>query len=77
MNFSFDGANGATSISERWLYEARVVHRAYWTDFWTRSSVVLGDSQLEAVSYGKERPAVDGHDEAAWAKNRRVELRSK
>ena len=36
-----------------------------------------GDSQLEAVSYGKERPAVDGHDEAAWAKNRRVELRSK
>ena len=36
-----------------------------------------GDSQLEAVSYGKERPAVEGHDEAAWAKNRRVELRSK
>ena len=37
----------------------------------------VGDSQLEAVSYGKERPAVDGHDEAACAKNRRVELRSK
>ena len=37
----------------------------------------VGDSQLEAVSYGKERPAVDGHDESAWAKNRRVELRSK
>jgi peptidoglycan-associated lipoprotein len=37
----------------------------------------VGDSQLEAVSYGKERPAVEGHDEAAWAKNRRVELRSK
>ena len=36
-----------------------------------------GDSPLEAVSYGKERPAVDGHDESAWAKNRRVELRSK
>ena len=36
-----------------------------------------GDSQLEAVSYGKERPAVDGHDESAWAKNRRVELRNK
>lgn len=31
-------------------------------------------SQLEVVSYGKEKPAVDGHDEAAWAKNRRVEL---
>ena len=37
----------------------------------------VGDSQLEAVSYGKERPAVDGHDESAWAKNRRVEPRSK
>jgi len=36
-----------------------------------------GESQLEAVSYGKERPADPGHDEAAWAKNRRVELRSK
>lgn len=32
------------------------------------------DSQLEIISYGKEKPAVDGHDEAAWSKNRRVEL---
>lgn len=32
------------------------------------------DGQLEATSFGKERPAVDGHDEAAYAKNRRVEL---
>ena len=31
-------------------------------------------AQLDVVSYGKEKPAVDGHDEAAWAKNRRVEL---
>lgn len=28
-------------------------------------------SQLTTISYGKERPAVDGHDESAWAKNRR------
>ncbi len=27
--------------------------------------------QMSTVSYGKERPAVDGHDESAWAKNRR------
>lgn len=27
--------------------------------------------RLSVVSYGKERPAVAGHDEAAWAKNRR------
>ncbi|WP_372524537.1 peptidoglycan-associated lipoprotein Pal [Piscinibacter sp.] len=32
------------------------------------------DSQLEAVSFGKERPAAQGSDEAAWAKNRRAEL---
>jgi len=30
--------------------------------------------QIETVSYGEEEPAVEGHDEAAWSKNRRVEL---
>jgi len=30
--------------------------------------------QLETVSYGEEQPAVSGHDEEAWARNRRVEL---
>jgi peptidoglycan-associated lipoprotein len=34
----------------------------------------VGDAQLVTVSYGEERPAVPGSDEAAWAKNRRVEL---
>lgn len=34
----------------------------------------VNDNQLEAVSFGKERPAVQGSDEAAWAKNRRAEL---
>lgn len=32
------------------------------------------DSQVEAVSFGKEKPAVAGLDEAAMAKNRRAEL---
>ncbi len=32
------------------------------------------DAQLSTVSYGEERPAVSGHDETAWAKNRRVEI---
>jgi peptidoglycan-associated lipoprotein len=32
------------------------------------------DTQISTVSYGEERPAVAGHDEAAWAKNRRVEF---
>ncbi|MEP7058266.1 MAG: peptidoglycan-associated lipoprotein Pal [Caldimonas sp.] len=41
-----------------------------------KSMQLLGanDSQIEAVSFGKERPAVQGSDEAAWAKNRRAEI---
>ena len=32
------------------------------------------DTQLSTVSYGEERPVADGHDEAAWSQNRRVEI---
>lgn len=32
-------------------------------------------SRLQATSYGAERPAVEGHDEVAWSKNRRGEFR--
>ena len=32
------------------------------------------DAQISTVSYGEERPAVPGHNEAAWSKNRRVEI---
>jgi peptidoglycan-associated lipoprotein len=41
-----------------------------------KSLTLLGatEAQMEAVSFGKERPAVQGSDEAAWAKNRRAEL---
>ncbi len=30
--------------------------------------------KLSVISYGKEKPAVNGGDEAAWAKNRRAEF---
>jgi peptidoglycan-associated lipoprotein len=33
------------------------------------------ENQVEAVSFGKERPAAAGSTEEAWAKNRRAELR--
>jgi len=33
------------------------------------------DSQIRMLSYGEERPAVIGHNENAWGKNRRVEVR--
>ena len=32
------------------------------------------DAQITTVSYGEERPAVTGHTEAAWAKDRRVDI---
>jgi peptidoglycan-associated lipoprotein len=42
-----------------------------------RALTLLGvsDAQLEAVSFGKEKPAVSGSDESAFAKNRRVEIK--
>ena len=37
--------------------------------------VGANDSQIEAVSFGKEKPAVEGNTEEAYAQNRRVEFR--
>jgi peptidoglycan-associated lipoprotein len=34
----------------------------------------VAESQISTVSYGAERPAAEGDDEAAWSKNRRVEV---
>jgi len=41
-----------------------------------RQMTLLGVSsgQIRTVSYGEERPAIDGHDESAWSENRRVEI---
>ncbi len=41
-----------------------------------RELVKLGvaDSQVEAVSFGKEKPSATGMDETAWSKNRRAEI---
>jgi peptidoglycan-associated lipoprotein len=42
-----------------------------------KSLVLLGvpDAHLEAISYGMEKPAYSSHNEEAWAKNRRVDLK--
>jgi peptidoglycan-associated lipoprotein len=31
-------------------------------------------AQIEAISYGEEKPANNGHSESSWAENRRVEI---
>jgi peptidoglycan-associated lipoprotein len=35
----------------------------------------VNGEQIEVISYGEERPADAGNNEAAWALNRRVEIR--
>ena len=42
-----------------------------------RAMTLVGasDGQIEAVSFGKEKPAVEGNTEDAYAQNRRDELR--
>lgn len=44
-----------------------------------KSLVLLGaaEGQVEAVSFGKERPVDPGQGEEAWAKNRRAELKDR
>jgi peptidoglycan-associated lipoprotein len=34
----------------------------------------ITENRMETISYGEERPLDPGHDEAAWAKNRRVDF---
>jgi peptidoglycan-associated lipoprotein len=42
-----------------------------------RKMLMLGgvqDGQIETISYGEEKPRATGHDESAWAQNRRTDL---
>jgi peptidoglycan-associated lipoprotein len=32
------------------------------------------DGQIETVSFGEEKPRANGHDESAWAENRRADI---
>ncbi|MFO1281597.1 MAG: peptidoglycan-associated lipoprotein Pal [Burkholderiales bacterium] len=45
-------------------------------DAMKRMMTVVGaqESQIETVSFGKEKPRRDGHDEASWAENRRGDI---
>lgn len=35
----------------------------------------VGENRIETVSFGEEKPKNPGHDEAAWAENRRADIR--
>lgn len=34
----------------------------------------ISAGRIRTISYGEEKPAIDGHDESAWSKNRRCEF---
>lgn len=38
------------------------------------STLGVTETQMEAVSFGKEKPKATGSDEAAWAENRRADI---
>jgi peptidoglycan-associated lipoprotein len=40
----------------------------------TLRSLGVSDKQIEAVSLGEEKPRATGHDEKAWAENRRADI---
>jgi peptidoglycan-associated lipoprotein len=38
------------------------------------ASLGLPDAQLRPISYGKDKPVCEDHDEACWQKNRRAHI---
>ena len=34
----------------------------------------VGNERIETISFGEDKPKSNGHDEASWAQNRRVEI---
>jgi peptidoglycan-associated lipoprotein len=38
------------------------------------AQVGIPDDQLSIISYGKDRPVCQEHDEACWQKNRRIHI---
>lgn len=34
----------------------------------------IAANRIKTISFGEDRPAMEGHDESAWSKNRRVEF---
>ena len=34
----------------------------------------VGNDRIETISFGEDKPKSNGHDEASWAQNRRVEI---
>ena len=64
------------NADERGSHEYNVALAQKRSDSVKRMMVVLGvtEIQVETVSFGKEKPRNSGHDEVAWAENRRDDM---
>lgn len=82
MHGRFLAANPSVSIrvqgnaDERGSAEYNLALGQKRADSVVRALKVFGvkDSQMESISFGREKPRALGHDEAAWSQNRRVDL---
>ncbi|MDR2173048.1 MAG: peptidoglycan-associated lipoprotein Pal [Burkholderiales bacterium] len=61
---------------ERGTHEYNLALGQRRADAVKRMMMLLGarESQIETVSFGKEKPRNPGHDETAWAENRRTDI---
>ncbi|MDR0248009.1 MAG: peptidoglycan-associated lipoprotein Pal [Burkholderiales bacterium] len=61
---------------ERGTHEYNIALGQRRADAVKRMLLLLGakEAQIETVSFGKEKPRNLGHDETAWAENRRVDI---
>jgi peptidoglycan-associated lipoprotein len=64
------------NADERGSHEYNLALGQRRADAVKRMMVLLGagDGQVETVSFGKEKPRNPGHDEVAWAENRRDDM---
>jgi len=64
------------NTDERGSHEYNIALGQKRADAVKRMMVLLGarDNQIETVSFGKEKPKNPGHDESAWAANRRDDI---
>ena len=56
-------------------YNDALGHRRATSIFEYLAGTGIDGSRLEIISFGEDRPAASGHDERAWAQNRRGEFR--
>jgi len=64
------------NADERGSHEYNLALGQRRADSVKRMMTLLGatDTQIETVSFGKEKPRNQGHDEVAWAENRRDDM---